>query len=474
MSTTPKFRIAICGGGVGGLTLAVALSRYPDIVVDVYEAAQSFYEVGAGFGIWPRAFKVLRNFGPDFERQLLQRCGSEYTEKYVPAIKFRKSDQPVGIDLFYLMTKGNQLRIHRADFHGILLSHLPPSCTTHNAKRLKSYTQPFNGRSRNSPITLTFGDGSTATCDVLIGADGIRSAVRSCMMRELAEGMHPNEKQSVLSCINPVWSGATAYRTLISAEKLRTRCPNHSVFRGGITQYMGKDAVRLSLNHDIHCAEADALQFFLVYTISRGKYINFAGFTLQPDLVDTAYEADARIPRRSFQGKANHEWVGELTAEQFVEPFKDFEEDAKVLLECVDRGTLWAVHTVKTLPSTNFGRVALLGDAAHGMLPFQGAGAGLSIEDAYLLATVLGHKSTTLAMVPRALAIYDKLRRPFSSDVAMRSRLCGQLYTFQKAVPLHEFGNTITKNSEWAWLTELDDALEEAIKLVEDSSINIR
>ncbi|KAG1778822.1 hypothetical protein EV702DRAFT_1186477 [Suillus placidus] len=453
--STPKFRIAICGGGVGGLTLAVALSRYPDIVVDVYEAAQSFYEVGAGFGIWPRAFKVLRKLGPDFEQQLLQRCGYECTEEYVPAIKHRKSDQAVGIQLFDLMTKGNQMRFHRADFHGVLLSHLPPSCTTHNAKRLKSYTQPFNDHSRSSPITLTFKDGSTATCDVLIGADGIKSTVRHYMMRELAEGMDPDEKQSVLSCINPVWSGVTAYRTLIPAEKLRVRCPDHHVFGGGITQYLGKDA------------------FFLAYPISLGQYINIAGFTLQSDLVGTTYEADARIPRRSFEGKANSEWVGELTAEQFVEPFKDFEEDAKLLLECVERGTLWAVHTVKTLPSTNFGRVALLGDAAHAMLPFQGAGAGQSIEDAYLLATVLGHKATTLDTVPRALAIYDKLRRPFTSDVALRSRLNGQLCAFQTDVPLHELGNTITKNWEWAWLTELDDALEEAVKLVEDSSINI-
>ncbi|KAG1818991.1 salicylate hydroxylase [Suillus subaureus] len=414
--STPKFRIAICGGGVGGLTLAVALSRYPDIVVDVYEAAQSFYEVGAGIGIWPRAFKVLRKLGRDVEQQLLQRCGYEFTEEYVPGVKHRKSDQAVGIPLFELMTKGNQMRFHRADFQGVLLSHLPPSCKTHNAKRLKSYIQPFRHRSRNSPITLIFKDGSTATCDVLIGADGIKSIVRSCMMRELAECMDPVEKQSVLSCINPIWSGVTAYRTLIPAEKLRARYPDHRVFGGGITQYLGKDA------------------FFLGYTVSLGKYINIAGFTLQPDLVDTVYEADARIPlRRAFQ---------------------DFEEDAKLLLECVDR-------------------VALLGDAAHAMLPFQGAGAGLSIEDAYLLATVLGHKATTLDTVPRALAIYDKLRRPFSSDVALRSRLNGQLCAFQTDVPLHELGNTMTKNWEWAWLTELDGALEEAVKLVEDRSINI-
>ncbi|KAG2159502.1 FAD/NAD(P)-binding domain-containing protein [Suillus bovinus] len=450
--STPKFRIAICGGGVGGLTLAVALSQYPDIVVDVYEAAQSFCEVGAGLGIWPRSFKVLRKLGHDLEQQLIQRCGYECTEEYVRCINHRKSDQAAGFQLFDLVTKGNQMRFHRADFHGVLLSHLSPSCTTHNAKRLQSYIQP---RSRKSPIRLIFKDGSTATCDVLIGADGIKSAVRSCMMRELADVIDPRQKQSVLSCINPVWSGVTAYRTLIPAEKLRARCPNHRVFAGGITQYLGKDA------------------FFLGYPISLGKYINIAGFTLQPDLVSTAYEADPRISRRSFQGKANNEWVGELTAEQFVEPFEDFEEDAKLLLECVEKGTLWAVHTVKTLPTTNFGRVALLGDAAHAMLPFQGAGAGLSIEDAYLLATVLGHKATTLDTVPRALAIYDKLRRPFTSDVALRSRLNGQICAFQTNVPLHKVGKTITKNWEWAWLTELDDALKEAVRLMEDSSIRI-
>ena len=90
------------------------------------------------------------------------------------------------------------------------------------------------------------------------------------------------------------------------------------------------------MRHFIHAAcfaWTDALQFFLVYPISQGQYVNFAGFTLQSDLVDTAYEANAGKFRPSFEGKANNDWVGEITAEQLVQPFKNFEEDAHPILE---------------------------------------------------------------------------------------------------------------------------------------------
>jgi hypothetical protein len=89
--------------------------------------------------------------------------------------------------------------------------------------------------------------------------------------------------------------------------------------------------VRYSI-HDVHCARTDELQFFLVYPISHRQYVNFAGFTLQPDLVATAYEVDSRNPRPSFKGKTNNEWVSELTAEQLVQPFKNFEKDAQSIL----------------------------------------------------------------------------------------------------------------------------------------------
>ncbi|KIJ64716.1 hypothetical protein HYDPIDRAFT_175280 [Hydnomerulius pinastri MD-312] len=440
-----KFKIAICGGGVGGLTLAVALSKYPDIEVEVFEAAKCFTEIGAGVGIWPRAFKVLRKLGADLEQALLSRATDyEWTEEFVPSMNYRKSDQSDGAELFKLMTKGDLMRFHRADFHGVLLSYLPKSCKTHSGKRLVSYTQPT--LPSNSPITLTFADGTTASCDVLVGADGIKSPVRGCMMREIAQNLSGEAATAVLSCIDPIWSGTTAYRTLICADKLRALQPNHRALREA-TMYLGKDV------------------FILAYPISQGRYINFAGFILCADLVSTAYQEDTSH-RRPFEGQ----WVGELTAKEFTDPFEGFEEDVKLLLECVEKGTLWAVHTVKHLPTHCYGRVALLGDAAHAMMPFQGSGAGQSVEDAYFLATVLGHPSTTLETVPRALAVYDKLRRPFSSDVALRSKLNGQLCALQEDVPLSKLGETLTKNWEWAWLSELDDTLEDAMKILDSTS----
>jgi salicylate hydroxylase len=128
-----------------------------------------------------------------------------------------------------LFRPGDLMKIHRADFHGVLLAHLPKSCKTHHSKRLVSYTQPEPPT--NSPIILSFTDGTTSSCDVLIGADGVKSAVRGCMMREIAQTLSEGAAAAALSCIDPIWSGATAHRTLINAEKLRASHPNHRALR---------------------------------------------------------------------------------------------------------------------------------------------------------------------------------------------------------------------------------------------------
>lgn len=111
----------------------------------------------------------------------------------------------------------------------MLLRRLGSQYKIHCGKRLRAYTQRHNG-----PIKLWFEDGSAATCDVLIGADGLKSAVRKTLMTEKAqlaqsEGRRA-EAADYLASIEALWSGTVSYRAVIPTEALRSRCPNHRVF----------------------------------------------------------------------------------------------------------------------------------------------------------------------------------------------------------------------------------------------------
>jgi len=437
-----KFRVAICGGGVGGLTCAVALSKYPDVDVDVYEAAATFTANGPGVGVWLRTWRILQQLGLDHE--LADITGTQMSDDPVVTFNVRKSDCAEGVDFFKLTTKGGLLGIHRADFHRVLLKHLPRTCKTYCSKRLWSYKQTPSG-----PIELMFEDGSSSSCDILIGADGIKSSVRRSLLREQAYRARstgrPTEVDALIGSINPVWSGTLANMALISAERLKELAPHHRAFTQP-TQYLGKNG------------------YIIVYPISQGKMINITAFHTQEGLENTTF---------------NGPWVKGMEKGALLHPFSQWEPEVQVLLQCVERTSQWAIHTSKPLNSLISGRVVLLGDAAHAMEPHQGAGAGQAIEDAYLLATLLGHSRTTFGSAPRALQVYDTVRRPFTSEISRRNRLAGrQLMLFGNSAEwnsctadvlknrLQELGGAITSNWDWAWLTTLDRTLEEAIGML--------
>lgn len=135
------------------------------------------------------------------------------------------------------------MTFHRPDFQNVLLRRLPSSYRIYCSKRLRSYVQR-----PGSPISLLFEDGTRATCDVLLGADGLKSAVRRSLLNESIQWAQSEgnwtEASNITSSIEPSWSGTNAYRALITAERLRIRSPNHRVFTQP-TQYLGQSGVRV-------------------------------------------------------------------------------------------------------------------------------------------------------------------------------------------------------------------------------------
>ncbi|KAF8888107.1 salicylate hydroxylase [Infundibulicybe gibba] len=445
MSNTKKIRVAVCGGGIGGLTAAVALGQYPNIEVEVYEAATKFGELGAGIGIFPRPWQIMKKLGLD--QDLLKSTEIKPKEGPVTSFRYRKSDRPEGLDFYTLITQGNLLTFHRPDFQQVLLRRLPKSCRTCCSKRLRSYIQRPSG-----PIEVTFEDGSRTTCDVLIGADGLKSAVRQALLGEKAQYAGSQQKfqeaADITSCIDPAWSGTNAYRALIPAHRLREKSPNHPIFTRP-TQYLGKNG------------------YIIAYPISHGKMINFVAFLSRHNLENT---------------KFNGPWVSTVEKSDFVHLFANWEPEVQELMACVERPLKWAIHTVRPLPSFVSGGVALVGDAGHATVPHQGSGAGHAIEDAYFLATLLGHPATTRETLHRALRIYDQVRRPYALRMQEKSRLNGRYFTMnvdglnfdtlsgdRLREKLHQLGETFTKNWEWAWTTTIDSSLQQAIQLLESS-----
>ena len=139
----------------------------------------------------------------------------------------------IHLALMYLSHLGSLLTFHRADFQTVLLRKLPTSYRIYCSKRLRSYEQRHGG-----PISLLFEDGTSTSCDVLVGADGLKSAVRRSLLGEKASRAQSqnnwSEAADITALIEPTWSGTNAYRALVPADRLRSRQSNHRA----LTQHM--------------------------------------------------------------------------------------------------------------------------------------------------------------------------------------------------------------------------------------------
>ncbi len=365
--------VLIIGGGIGGMTAALALLR-AGFKVEVHEQAPKIGDVGAGITLGKTASRGLYALG--LQQAIIeggdipQRSGALHYQtgeligggqgsSGAPGAGPRMLDQGGGKEPPWFH------QLHRADLFTILMdavNEIDPQCLRLN-RNFTHYEQDETG------VTAHFSEGPPAHGMALIGADGIRSAVRTQMFG-------PED---------PRFTGQVVYRFLIPTER--------------VEQYLKDGQSNLFVGPE---------RTVLRYLIRHGTVVNGVAFV----------KTDA--------------WTGEgyseqVTPEELLEQFPGWHENVLGLFRnAPPEGTAkWALYDRDPLSSWTDGRVALLGDAAHPMLPFLGLGAAMGIEDAVVMARALtAHPDD----IPTAFKIYQGARLERANRILLESRAQGERF----------------------------------------------
>lgn len=408
--------IGIVGGGIAGVALALDLCRHSHLSVQLFEAASAFGEVGAGVSFGANAVRAIAGLGiAEPYRQIADRTLDPWQDIW---FEWRR-----GEDAGYLgasLAEGvGQSSAHRADFLDALARQLPEGVAQFG-KRAVSVEQD------DQQARVLFTDGSEHRCDLLIAADGIKSSIRDHVLQGLG---HP--------LAAPRFSGTCAYRGMIDSQQLR------AAYRArGVDEHL-VDVPQMYLGLDAH---------ILTFPVKQGRLINVVAFTSDRSRPDPAWPSDSP-------------WVRNASQEEMLAAFTDWGDAARVLLECIPSPTLWALHELEELPGYVHGRVGLIGDAAHAMLPHQGAGAGQGLEDAWLLARLLADPQVLASRPHSVLEAYDAIRRPRACRVQRTSWEAGELYELRDPVVADNeqlLGKTLAERFEWLWDHDMQSDLQQA------------
>ncbi|MEX0346577.1 MAG: FAD-dependent monooxygenase [Rhizobiaceae bacterium] len=348
-----KLKIGIVGAGIGGLTAAIAL-RNVGHGVTVFEQSKAFGRVGADINLTPNAVHALDRLGigqrlrktaarPTHRISRMWDTGAETSRLEMSDAAAQKYGAP-------------QLTIHRADLLSALEEMLPSGCFRMDHKATSVM--------ENGEAVVHFKNGSQASFDVIIGADGIHSAVR----------------HAVFGPENPQFTGLVSWRATFPRERAAD-LPNLDAF----TKWWGPETDRQ----------------IVTFPLTGGKEIFVFATTPQDDWQTESWTA-----------------AGEIS--ELRQAYSDFHPEARALLDACETVTKSALHVRDPLPQWSNGRVTLLGDAAHPMTPFMAQGACQAIEDAVVLSRVL--EKVEAADVHAALQRYEHARMDRTAKIQIASR----------------------------------------------------
>src|ERR671937_2365764 len=339
-------RVLIAGGGIGGLTAALALLKH-DIDVEVYEQAAELTEVGAGVQLAANGTRVLYALGVGEELKSLS-CEAQGKEirHWQTGETWKLFDLgPVSIERY----GAPYFTVYRPDLLAVLAQAVVRAKpdALHLGARCRGFTQDEDS------VTLQLENGATVRGDALIGADGVHSRIR----------------QTLFGADKPEFTGVMAWRGVVPMERL----PAHMARMVG-SNWVGPGG------HVVH------------YPLRAGRLMNFVG---------ARERADWRVESWSARG----------TQEELAADFRGWHADVQAFIRAIDTPYKWALMVRAPLERWSVGRVTLLGDAAHSMLPFLAQGAVMAIEDGYVLARCLANYEAETALQRYQAARRERTRR---------------------------------------------------------------
>jgi len=363
MSHIKTVSTLVVGGGIGGLAAALALARQGQ-QVHVIERAEAFAEVGAGLQLAPNASRALDRLG------VLEnvRKTAVFPQRLV-WMDALSGAQVTAMDLgepFQSRYGYPYIVMHRSD----LLEALLNACRAHPRISLETSRQVVDVADHGDMAEARCADGSVYRCGLLIGADGLRSAVRGVLAG-------PGE---------PVCSHYVAYRGTIPMARM--------------SSHAGSDNVMMWTGPDMHLVQ---------YPVRRGELYNQVA----------VFRSDRYSPDHDDWGMQD-----EMSAR-----FADACTEVKDALTMIATNRRWPLFDRAPIQQWTRGRIALLGDAAHPMLQYLAQGAAQALEDACALADAFAaHEGDTHA----ALDAYAGVRRARTARVQHTARIFGDIIHMER------------------------------------------
>lgn len=363
---------------MGGLTAALSFARKGFKSVDVYERAPALGFVGAGIQIAPNLIRVLDRLGI-WEKSSLNKEATNVSEVFVYDGASSRELAHVPMTDVHEKYGYSHHAGHRASLAGVIYeaAKAEPNIQFHFGTALLEVTSFGPGTVQFVVENGDKGGQRTISTDVLIGADGIKSAVRDSMLASLGLTAEVEE------------TGTAAYRILLDREKMESHAD--------LLELIDSNAVRRWIGEKRH---------IIAYPIHNHTIYNIA--TAQPDV--------------NFAGPTNADWTNKGDKSAMKAVYADFCPLVQKLLDLVPEGDVveWRLRTHKPLSTWTRGSVALLGDACHPTLPHLSQGAAMAIEDAASLAEVVSLApggGSDRDDVARALKVYERLRKPRTTEL---------------------------------------------------------